>query len=254
MVYHYVLDRLAGRDGLARGRKITPRTLRLFEHTNRVFGAELAREDDDLQDVCEAADGGEACQVLAEWDGKSDITSVGTHIFQEFWSRVPADPWEVDFDPAHPVSTPRNLDEKNTDVINAMKDALAYLQQRGIAFDAPWGSLQVAGDDGAPLIPIGGGEGFAGNANAVSSRLPGSHLGKYSPVSYGSSHIQAIVFRDHGVQASTILTYSQASDPTSRWSADQTRLFSKEEWVPFRFTPRQIRRHQVTSKVVSAPR
>ena len=43
------------------------------------------------------------------------------------------------------------------------------------AADAPWGSLQVAGDDGAPPIPVGGGEGFAGNANAVSSRFPAAN-------------------------------------------------------------------------------
>src|SRR5205085_2509833 len=120
------------------------------------------------------------------------------------------------------------LNEKDPQVVQAMKDAIASLQSRGIPFDAAWGSLQVAGDDGAPLIPIGGGEGYAGNANAVASRLPGSHLGKYSPVSYGSSHIQAVAFGDRGVRASTILTYSQATDPTSPWSADQTRLFSKE--------------------------
>ncbi|MGE5719146.1 MAG: penicillin acylase family protein, partial [Nocardioidaceae bacterium] len=82
MVYRYVMDRLDGKDGLARNRRVSHRTLKLFEHENRVFGAEVARAGDDLQDVCAAADGGEACDVLAKWDGRSDIDSVGTHIFQ----------------------------------------------------------------------------------------------------------------------------------------------------------------------------
>ena len=56
MVYRYVIDRLAGSDGLARNADVSHRTLKLFEHENRVFGAELAREDDDLLDVCRAAD------------------------------------------------------------------------------------------------------------------------------------------------------------------------------------------------------
>ena len=72
MVYRYVLDRLAGTDGLAPGRKVTTRRS-AFEHENRVFGAELARGDGDLQTVCEAADGGDACDVLDAWDGRSDL-------------------------------------------------------------------------------------------------------------------------------------------------------------------------------------
>jgi acyl-homoserine-lactone acylase len=113
----------------------------------------------------------------------------------------------------------------------------------------------VAGDDGAPPVPLGGGSGETGNANALASRLPGSNLDAYRPVSYGSSHIQAVSFLDGGrVQASTILTYSQSTDPTSPFSTDQTRLFSKERWVPFPFTSAQIDRDRISRRVVSAPR
>ena len=253
MVYRYVMDRLAGTDGLGKGRKVSQRTLKATEHENRVFGAELARENDDLQKVCDAAGGGEACEVLAKWDGHSDIDSVGTHIFQEFWKRVPTDAlWRVPFDANDPVGTPRDLNELNPQVVQAMRDALAYLQDKGIPFDAPWGSLQVAGDDGAPPIPIGGGEGFAGNANAVASRDPGANTDRLYPISYGSSHIQAVAFEDDGrVNASTILTYGQAIDPTSRNSSDQTRLFSQERWVDFPWTDRQIRRNLVRRYVVT---
>jgi acyl-homoserine-lactone acylase len=109
----------------------------------------------------------------------------------------------------------------------------------------------VAGDDGAPPIPIGGGEGYAGNANAVASRLPGSNLKRLYPVSYGSSHIQAIAFKDHGrLSARTILTYSESMDPTQKTSRDQTRLFSREKWVRFPWTDAQIRHDAVRSYVV----
>lgn len=250
-----MLDRLAGEDGLAKGRRVSPRTLRLFQHTKRVFGAELAREDDDLQDVCLAAEGGAACDVLSAWDGFSDTASVGTHLFQEFWQRVPAAPWEVAFDPADPMGTPRDLDEGNADVVAAMTDALAFLQGRGIAPGTPWGELQVAGDEGAPPIPIGGGDAVAGNANAVASRLPAANVDALSAVSYGSSHIQAIAFGDGGrVNARTILTYSQATDTTSPFSADQTRLFSRERWVRFPFTSKQVRKGSISRRVLSAPR
>jgi acyl-homoserine-lactone acylase len=253
MVYRYVMDRLAGNDGLARNKLMSHRTLRALEHENRVFGAELAREDDDLLDVCEAADGGEACDVLADWDGRSDIDSVGTHIFQEFWKRAQDAPglWQVPFDAADPVGTPRDLNEANPLVVQAMKDALAFLHEKGVADDAPWGTLQVAGDDGAPPIPIGGGEGFAGNANAVSSREPGANKGRLYPISYGSSHIEAVAFTDRGVAARTILTYGQSLDRRSPWSSDQTRMFSQERWVRFPFTARQIRKALVSRERVS---
>jgi acyl-homoserine-lactone acylase len=252
MVYRYVMDRLAGSDGQARNRKVSPRTLRLFQHTNRVFAAELARENGDLQAVCEAADGGRACRVLRRWDGRSDIGSRGTHLFGEFWLRVPEQGlWQVPFDPADPIATPRDLNEANPQVVQAMREAIDSLESRGVPLRARWGSLQVAGDDGAPPIPIGGGKGELGNANVTDTRLPGANTKFFSPVSYGSSHIQAVAFRDRGrVDARTILSYGQATDTTSRFSADQTRLFSKGRWVDFPFTEREVRNARIDRQVL----
>ena len=253
MVYRYVQDRLAGTDGLDKGKLVSPRTLRLFQHTNRVFAYELARKRGDLQKVCEAAEGGEACTVLEKWDGMSNVDSVGAHIFQEFWNRIPSgSEWEVPFDPERPLNTPRNLDEGNEDVVQAMRDALAHLQEKGIPFDARWGELQVAGDEGAPLIPLGGGDAGPGNANVLSSRTPATHQDKLYPIGFGSSHIQGVAFLDGGrVDAKTILTYSQSTNPDSPFSAGQTRLFSREKWVSFAFTPAQIRKDEISTRVVS---
>jgi acyl-homoserine-lactone acylase len=149
------------------------------------------------------------------------------------------------------VNTPRDLDEKNPQVVQAMKDAIAYLASKHVSPTATWGSLQVAGDDGAPAIPIGGGEGFAGNANAVSSRKPAANLSRLYPISYGSSHIQAVSFRPDGrLSAHTILTYGESLDPTRRSSSDQTRLFSQEKWVSFPWTSRQVADDAVRTYVV----
>jgi acyl-homoserine-lactone acylase len=253
MVYRYVLDRLAGTDGLAPDRLVSQGTLMATEHANRVYGAELARAGGDLDAVCRAADGGPACDVLRRWDGHSDIGSVGTHLFQEFWKRAQdvTGLWQVPFDPADPVNTPRDLNAANPLVVQAMKDALSYLDAKGIAPDARWGSLQVAGDEGAPPVPIGGGEGFAGNANAVSSRNPAANLERLYPVSYGSSHIQAVAFGPRGrLTARTILTYGQSLDPSRRIASDQTLLFSRERWVAFPWTVGQIRNDAVRTYVV----
>ncbi len=239
MVYRYVID------ALAKG-KVSHAKLAGFEHENRVFGAEVARANGDLDKLCQSAGGGKACDVLKAWDGKSNTTSVGAHIFEEFMQRAPA-PWTVPFDAADPVNTPRNLKETDSATITAMKDAIAYLQGKGIAFDAPWSKLQVADKVGAE-IPIGGGSGTVGNANVVVARGPFSTANGLYRVTYGSSHIQAVSFTSTGVKASTILTYGQSLNINSAWSSDQTKLFGKEKWVAFPFTSTQIAAQKISSK------
>jgi acyl-homoserine-lactone acylase len=254
MVAHYVMDRLAS------GRKESPRSFRGHEHENRVMAAEVMRAGGALDQVCQQTGETKACQVLHDWDGRSNTDSVGTQIFEEFISRLPtpalgaADPvWLTQFDPNDPLNTPRDLNADNPQVVQAMSDAITSLHDRHVPLDAPWGSLQVAGDRGAPPIPLGGGTGdAAGNANALASRWVEQNKGYYRPVTYGSSHIQAISFLSHGrVDARTILTYSQSENPRSRWSADQTRMFSRKRWVHFAWTPREIRRDLVRRVVVS---
>jgi acyl-homoserine-lactone acylase len=241
MVYRYVLDRLDGSDGYDGPELFSHDQLKAIQYENRVFAAELAREGDDLQDVCEAAEGGEACEVLAGWDGRTDIDSVGAHIFRELWIRTAAgDRWEEGFDPERPVETPRDLDEGSDAIVQAMRDAIAFLEEEGIAFDAPLGELQLAADEGAPAIGVGGGLGQTGNANVIDEGNPAENTDHLYPISRGSSHMQAVAFTDEGVDAATILTYSQSTNPEDPNHADQTELFSQERWVDFPFTMAEI--------------
>ncbi len=252
-VFRYVTDRLerAG-DAL-----VSPRVLRGWEHQNRVMAAEVMRANGDLDTVCDATGEVEACQVLAAWDGRSDTDSVGTHLFEAFVAKLGELPdqttvWQQPFSADDPMHTPRDLAEDNPLVVQAMHDAIDSIRDAGVPFDAAWGSLQVAGDRGAPPIPLGGGTGdTVGNANALASRKPLDNTDHYRPITYGSSHIQAISFLDGGrVSARTILTYGQSEDPTSPWSKDQTRLFSDERWVRFPWTDRQVERDLVRRYVV----
>ena len=239
MVMQYVIDRTRG------GRKETPQSFRGHEHANRVRAAEVMRANGDLDKLCRSVGATTACQVLRRWDGRSDPDSVGTHIFEEFIGRVPPDGalWEVPFSASDPLNTPRDLNETDPRVVKAMTDAIAYLKQHKVPWKAKWGSLQVAGDRGAPPIPLGGGTGdAAGNANALASRNPIKNTRKYRPITYGSSHIQAVSFLPGGrTDARTILTYSQDENPLSAYSSDQTRLFSQGKWVRFAWTDAQIR-------------
>jgi acyl-homoserine-lactone acylase len=240
MVYRYVLDRLDGSDGMGGPNRFTHEQLKAIQHENRVFAAELSRQGDDLQKVCAAAGGGRACEVLAGWDGRTNTTSVGAHVFREFWLRTPAARWKVPFSAADPVGTPRDLDESNDGVVKAMRNALTFLQEKGVAFDAPLGTLQVAADDGAPRIPVGGGLGQTGNANVIDAGNPAANTDALYPISRGSSHMQAVAYTDTGVEAATVLSYGISTDPTRASSSDQTLLFSQERWVDFPFTAAQV--------------
>ncbi len=240
MVSQYVIDRLRN------GGKETPRSLASHEYANRLRAAEVMREGGALDQVCDATGEAEACAVLKAWDGTSNASSVGTALFEEFIARVPAaeELWRTQFNAKDPLNTPRDLNSSSPRVVKAMSDAIAALRSAKVSLTSPWGYLQVAGDRGAPPLPLGGGTGDAvGNANALASRLPEQNSDRYRPITYGSSHIQSIAFLPKGrISTRTILTYGQSEDPTSRFSTDQTRLFSKEKWVNFAFTPKQIRK------------
>ncbi|HJR88990.1 MAG TPA: penicillin acylase family protein [Aeromicrobium sp.] len=247
MVYHYVLDHLE--DG-----KITPEILRGTEHENRLGAAQAMGTNADLAQVCEAAGGDDYCDVLSTWDRTSNKDSRGYALFEAFATRMPeSGGYKTPFSTTDPVDTPRDLDEGNNGVVNAMKAALADLRAKNIAADAQWGDVQVAGDDGADPIPLGGGDGdLAGNANALHSRSPDHNRSYGKPITYGSSHIQAISFLPDGkVDTRTILTYGQSENPTRASHQDQTELFSGEQWVTFPWTNAQINDQKVSSKVVS---
>jgi acyl-homoserine-lactone acylase len=243
MVYRYVTDALAS--GL-----ISQEQLRGFEHENRVMGAEVTRAKGDLDKTCQAAKGGAACDVLHAWDGRTNTDSVGAHIFQEFFQRTKESRWQVKFRASDPLNTPRDLKERSYLVVKAMKDALAYLQQKGVPFNAPLGTLQVA-DKSGPALPIGGGTGETGNANVVMSEAPVENPKALYTVNYGSSHIQAVSFTDTGVQASTILTYGQSLDSSTPWYSDQTTMFGHKQWVDFPFTDAQIADQEISTQHVT---
>jgi acyl-homoserine-lactone acylase len=62
-------------------------------------------------------------------------------------------------------------------------------------------------------------------------------------VVHGTSFVQVVGFGRTGCpDASTLLTYSQSTDPTSPYFSDQTKLFSKGQWVRSRFCEADILR------------
>ncbi len=240
-----VQQRLDGSDGLA-GRKFRLGQLQTVMFNNRNYGGELVR--DDLVTLCEAnptvrlADGADidlrpACSALARWNLRDDLDSIGVQVFREFMLRKPPDWLAVPFDPADPVKTPHTLNRSNPAVLQALGEAVRQLRDAGVPLDAPLGSIQSE-PRGDERIPIHGGSEEEGVFNLIIAPFQGP--AGYPKVIHGSSFVMATSFTGTGPVSEAILTYSQSTNPTSPYHADQTRLYSRKEWVPMRYAEHDI--------------
>jgi len=243
--------------------------------------AELLREQ--VVDRCEDVDlvtltqGGaeeevdisEACDLLAAWDGRSRVESVGAQVWRETLSsglytweelldggRLFAD----DFDPEDPVWTPHTLappPAEGTDrILQAMAQGILHLQEAGVPLDAQLGTIQyrVKGEERIPTL----GGPYQDGVMAIASweegdttLLPKIERGEVvNPdtdlttggyvVNAGNSWIMAMEFTDQGPRARAVMTYSQSEDPNSPHFADQSRLYAQEILRPVRFTEEEI--------------
>jgi acyl-homoserine-lactone acylase len=200
---------------------------------------------------------GDACATLARWNMRWDAEQRGAVLFGEFWnfaSGASPSPFSHRFELAHPVTTPFGLNTANPTVRDALGDAIQALRQAHVPIDTTLGAVQFVSHHGRPITIPGGPGDPDGIYNAIYRQdEPGDSL--TAPDS-GSSFIQVVTWPRRGAcpVGSTILSYSESSNPASPHFADQTTLFSKKQFLPDRFCPSQIAADpnlQVTS--VSAP-
>jgi acyl-homoserine-lactone acylase len=248
---------LRGRMGLkllgeatANGRKLTLADLQGLLFADRGLAAELWREP--AARMCRElpvvpttsgpVDVSKACPVLEKWDGRDTLDSPGAPLFRRFATRllgvaVPGDPaqgtqpagvFTTPFDPAEPIATPSGLNTANPAVRAALGDAVRDLQQAGIPLDAPLRGVQYE-ERGSERIPIHGGPGSLGVFNAINT--PWVPKVGWPSVPHGSSFIMAAELTPGCPRLRTNLTYSQATDPTSPWYANGTRLYSAGKWA-----------------------
>jgi acyl-homoserine-lactone acylase len=230
---------VAVQDQLSRGR-FTRKSMQELVFANRNHAGELAAED--TVAMCRQMNLGEPCEVLARWDRTANVDSRGALLYDRYWRKAAraSDLWRVPFNVSDPVRTPRDLNTASPTVRQALTDAIAELGQSGIPLDAPLGEHQYVTRNGE-RIPIGGGTESQGVLNKIEATwTPGQG---YTEVQTGSSYVQVVTFgRGPCPDARTLLTYSQSADPTSPHYADQTRLFSRNQWVHAPFCENDIRR------------
>jgi acyl-homoserine-lactone acylase len=250
-----VQQRLDGSDGLP-GDRFTRQQLQDAVFNDRQYGGELWR--DQLVQLCDSAPGGyllgssgpvdvsEACPVLAKWDLHDNLDSNGAILFRRFATHALATPgglplglptgdlsvFSTPFDPSDPVNTPSGLNTTSPKVQQSLADAVSDLRGAGIPLDAPLRGWQYE-KRGDERIPIHGGPGDPnGDFNAINVDWVGSGPEPgYPNVPHGSSFVMVTSFTGGCPDDRSILTYSESENPDSPYFADQTRMFSKKEWV-----------------------
>ena len=236
-----IRDRLSGTDNLG-GNNFNNQNMRNIMFGNRNYGAELIT--DGVIEVCTAVtdwsaysvypqQSADACNILAAWDRKSELTSVGSHLFLEMWNALEAGGnfWAVPFDVTQPLDTPHSLNTGNPEVAERIKLALGFSVDKiidaGIELNKPWGELQYTHKQGND-IPIHGSIRF-GFSIIKSELIAGEG---YSEIDFGNSYIQVVGFDETLCpNAQALLTYSQSSDPESDHYADSTLLYSQKQWT-----------------------
>jgi acyl-homoserine-lactone acylase len=248
---------LRGRMGLrllaeatAGGRRLKLGDLQALLFADRGFAAELWRKP--AVEMCRQspvvlASGGPvdvsaACDVLDKWDGRDTLDSRGAPLFRRFATRllgasVPGDPaqgtqpsgvFTTPFDPDDPVGTPSGLNTASPAVRAALGDAVQDLKAANIPLDASLRGVQYE-ERGSERIPIHGGPGSLGVFNAINTPFVPKVGWPSAP--HGSSFIMAAELTPGCPTLRTELTYSQATDPTSPWYANGTKLYSAGKWA-----------------------
>ena len=258
-----VAQRKAATDGLDDSPLFSLQSLQGFMYDNRVYGAEITLAD--VLSVCEGDVAiAEPCAVLAAWDQRVDLDSVGAQVFNEFWREIRSELgdsfegvvasdefWRVDYDPADPLNTPAGIDtslEVNRQrIIDGLIAASERLAANNVPLDAPWGDIQYL-ERGNERVPIHGGSGSIGVYGAIGVSLSD---GGYVNPRAGNSYIQAVTWDESECPiADVILVPSQSTDPDSPHFADQTWLYSDKRWVRFPFCADDIDAAQIGETLV----
>jgi len=210
----------------------------------------------------------EACDILAAWDQRFLVDSVGAHIFREFNTRLSVNrpepslgaQYSTGFDPGDPFKTPRGL-QLTGPWAEAAKIALAESVDRvlaaGVPLDRPWGEVQFI-QKGGKRYPLAGGPQEM-MLNSVESAkwegpdyfLANGYIGLDSNEFFGNTYVSAVSWDESDCpDAYAILTYSQSSDPASDHYADATELSSRGGWIDLPFCQPDIEAQKLSRETV----
>ncbi len=258
-----IAQRMAGTDGFGPP-KFTVPSLQAMWQSDQSLESQLVLGP--LVSLCEATPSARAsngitvtlapaCKALSEYNGTGSLDARGGWLFSEWAAFAPSTNfWADAFDPTEPLTTPSKLNTANPAMLQALANSVLNLRAHGIPLDATYRRVQHATRNGV-AIPIHGCDTGCFNAIYASDGRGGPlNAAPYGEVYEGSSLVMTTELTPSGPVAQGILTYSQASDPTSPWYANMTRLYSRHRWVPLRFTPAQLAQdHGARVTTLTAP-
>ncbi len=241
-------------DLLERASRMTVSDVIRLKYNTRMLLAERVKRD--VLDAAAAAaapsdDLRAGAAALEAWDGTVAAGSEGAILFQQFWDaytsavRQPyAQPWSA----ANPTSTPAGLSDRG--------EALRQLEAAVRSLRATYGSERVAWGDvnrfrfGSIDLPGDGASGTYGTfrvmrfdrADGTSQRIAGN-TGDGQPLAgFGDAWVLLVDFAPP-VTGWSVLAYGQTTNPASRHSRDQIRIFASHELRRAWYSEQEIGEH-----------
>lgn len=269
--HQMVAQRKTASDGLSATPMFNLQTLKDLMFSNHVLGAQVAL--DDILAACPFAASPAAnlakvtlaCEVLRQWDRRTNNDSRGAALFTEFWTALKQDfdaaapieienqtLWTQDFDQDNPVVTPAGFALGDPAIAlrvsAALVTAVTALQDADVVIGSEFGGIQAVTRNNAQ-IPIHGGLDDIGVFGVIKVKL---EQGGYKNVSGGNSYIQAVTWDDSACPiADAILAHSQSTDPASPYYSDQTQRYSDKNWLRLPFCSADVQAQTLSTTTVS---
>jgi acyl-homoserine-lactone acylase len=189
----------------------------------------------------------QAAAVLAAWDRSAEPESRGPLLFLLWVSALGvtdatlADLFQVAYDPAAPLTTPRGLADPDAAVV-ALAGAAEQLQALTGRLDTPWGEIArlARGDVDLPA------SGFIGDPfgvfHVMVPNVERYFAGEPAPVVFGDTFIAAVEFSTP-LRARVLMTYGNATQPGSPHIGDQLVLAAQGELRPAWRTREEVEAH-----------
>ena len=241
-------------DLLERAKNMTvPDVIRL-KYNTRMLLAERVRPA--LLEAVRAADNPSddlraGVTALEAWDGTVRADSKGAVLFQTFWDGYTAlvrQPFAQRWSPLNPASTPSGLADRG--------EALRQLEAAVRATRAAYGSESVAWGDvnrfkfGSVDLPGDGANGTYGTfrvmrfdrAQSSQARIAGNLGDGRNLLGFGDAWVLLVDFAPP-VTGWSVLAYGQTTNPASRHSWDQIRIFASHDLRRAWYTETEIKEH-----------
>ncbi len=191
-----------------------------------------------------------AAAILDAWDNTSAAKSRGAALFLRFWetySHAVPQPYARPWSQRNATSTPVGLSEPRV-ALDHLEKAMDWMRTNYGSEDAVYGDIYRI-RLGDVDLPADGTDGIYGSfhvlqyARAKDGKYVAGTVDPEKPFAGGGDGwIMTIEFAKP-VTAYSLLAYGETSDPKSRHSTDQARLFADHQFKPVRFYERDIQSH-----------